>query len=165
MKKILIEIKNRFTGTVLFSYESEDNTIAKTVSEAVKSEANLSKADLSGANLSWANLSIIKHDLWDVLLHGIKEIPFLKKKIIEGKIDGTSYDGECACLNGTLENSAKENNGEMMDKKIRGIRDCRNPDRPIERFFLAIRIGGAPENNQVAKMVLAWIEEFENYLK
>ena len=54
-------------GSVLFSYESEDNSIEKTLKEAVKTgadlsranlyRANLSGADLSGADLSGANLS------------------------------------------------------------------------------------------------------------
>ena len=57
MKKIKIEIKNRFTGTVIFEYESEGNTIKETVIEAVKSRADLSGADLSCADLSGADLS------------------------------------------------------------------------------------------------------------
>ena len=47
--KIKIQIKSIFGG-VLFEYECEDNTIAKTVTEAVKSSADLSSADLSSAN-------------------------------------------------------------------------------------------------------------------
>ena len=54
--KIKIQIKSIFGG-VLFEYECEDNTIAKTVTEAVKSSANLSYADLRSANLRSANLS------------------------------------------------------------------------------------------------------------
>ena len=46
--KIKIEIKSIF-GNVLFTYECEDNTIAKTVEEAVKSSANLRSANLSFA--------------------------------------------------------------------------------------------------------------------
>jgi hypothetical protein len=54
--KTKIQINSIF-GRLLFEYECEDNTIAKTVTEAKKSGANLSWANLSGANLSWANLS------------------------------------------------------------------------------------------------------------
>ena len=71
---VKIEIKNRFTGKVIFEYSKENNTIAETVKEFIRkeiadgksradlrwadlSEANLSKADLSGADLSEANLS------------------------------------------------------------------------------------------------------------
>jgi len=54
--KIKIQIKSIF-GDVLFEYECEDNTIAKTVTEAVKSSADLSSANLRSADLSYANLS------------------------------------------------------------------------------------------------------------
>ena len=55
-KQIKIEIKNRWTGNILFEYLSENNTIKKTVSEAIKSEADLREADLREANLREANL-------------------------------------------------------------------------------------------------------------
>ena len=55
-KQIKIEIKNRWTGNILFEYLSENNTIKKTVSEAIKSGADLCGADLCGANLYGANL-------------------------------------------------------------------------------------------------------------
>ena len=55
-KQIKIEIKNRWTGNILFEYLSENNTIKKTVSEAIKSEANLRRANLRGADLRRANL-------------------------------------------------------------------------------------------------------------
>ena len=53
---IKIEIKSVF-GKVLFSYEKENNTLKKTVLEAIINNANLSNANLSGADLSNANLS------------------------------------------------------------------------------------------------------------
>ena len=57
MGKIKIEIKNRWTDSVLFEYEKENNTVKDTVEKAIKQEANLSEANLSEANLSGANLS------------------------------------------------------------------------------------------------------------
>jgi hypothetical protein len=56
-KKVKIQIKHYFTGSVLFEYECEDNTISKTVQEAVSKRADLRGADLSGADLSGADLS------------------------------------------------------------------------------------------------------------
>jgi Family of unknown function (DUF5758)/Pentapeptide repeats (8 copies) len=53
--KTKIEIKSIF-GAILFEYECEDNTIAKTVIEAVSKKANLTCADLTGADLTGANL-------------------------------------------------------------------------------------------------------------
>ena len=162
----VIEIKNKFTSKILFEYEKENNTIKHTVAEAIKSKANLSGADLwganlSGADLSKANLSVIKADMFYVLLYSIDEIKFLKQNIIDGRIDGSTYDGECACLSGTLINGAKITNGKQEKEVIKKIMDCRDSSRPIERFFLGIKIGDTPENSQVSKLALQWIEEFE----
>ena len=55
-KEIKISIKNRWTGSILFEYSSVDNTLAKTVLEALKGGADLRGADLRGANLRGANL-------------------------------------------------------------------------------------------------------------
>ena len=55
-KQIKIEIKNRWTGNILFEYLSENNTIKKTVAEAIKSKADLCGADLRGADLRGADL-------------------------------------------------------------------------------------------------------------
>ena len=56
MSKIKIEIKNRWTGSVLFEYEKENNILRDTVEEAIKEGADLEGADLEGANLIEANL-------------------------------------------------------------------------------------------------------------
>ena len=55
-KEIKISIKNRWTGSILFEYSSVDNTLAKTVLEALKGGADLRGANLRGANLYGANL-------------------------------------------------------------------------------------------------------------
>ena len=55
-KEIKISIKNRWTGSILFEYSSVDNTLAKTVTEALKGGANLRGAVLYGANLYGADL-------------------------------------------------------------------------------------------------------------
>ena len=51
-----IEIKNRWTGSVLFRHEKENNTLKDTVEQAVKEGAHLGGANLEGANLGGANL-------------------------------------------------------------------------------------------------------------
>jgi hypothetical protein len=53
---IKIEIKNRFTGSIIFEYTKENNTIKETLLEALKQGANLRGANLEGANLEGANL-------------------------------------------------------------------------------------------------------------
>ena len=67
-KEIKISIKNRWTGSILFEYSSVDNTLAKTVTEALKGGANLREADLRGANLREANL--YGADLREAVLYG-----------------------------------------------------------------------------------------------
>ena len=65
-KKVKIQIISWLNGSILFEYETVDNTVAKTMTKAVNSSANLRYADLSyadlrsadlgSANLSYANL-------------------------------------------------------------------------------------------------------------
>ena len=72
-KEIKISIKNRWTGSILFEYSSVDNTLAKTVLEALKGGANLYGADLRGANLRGANLygaNLYEADLYEANLYG-----------------------------------------------------------------------------------------------
>lgn len=71
--EIKIEIKNRWTGDILYELEKEDNTIKDTLKEAVKSDANLSDANLSEANLRGADLrcaDLNGADLSDADLNG-----------------------------------------------------------------------------------------------
>ena len=72
-KEIKISIKNRWTGSILFEYSSVDNTLAKTVTEALKGGANLRGAVLYGANLRNADLygaNLYGADLCGAVLYG-----------------------------------------------------------------------------------------------
>ena len=51
-----IEIKCRFSGSILFSHEAEDNSTKLTLEAAASAGANLYGANLYGANLDGANL-------------------------------------------------------------------------------------------------------------
>ena len=93
-----------------------------------------------------------------LLIHAKSEIESLKKAIIDGKIDGSTYEGECACLCGTLE---KTKNTDLKNK----IFDLRDSSRPIEMFFQGIKKGDMPETNQFSKLALEWVEEFELLMK
>ena len=55
-KQIKIEIRNRWTGSVVFEYTKEGNTITETVLDAIRRGADLCDADLCGANLCDADL-------------------------------------------------------------------------------------------------------------
>ena len=68
-----IEIKNRFSGAVLFGVEAESWRVA--VEIAVKQGANLGGADLRGANLGGANLGGAK--LWGAKVLGIASVGYI----------------------------------------------------------------------------------------
>ena len=55
-KQIKIEIRNRWTGSVVFEYTKEGNTITETVLDAIRRGANLRDANLRDANLRDADL-------------------------------------------------------------------------------------------------------------
>ena len=55
--KIKIEIKHYLTGSILFEFEKEDNTLKDTLQEAIKTGAYLTGAYLEGANLTGAYLT------------------------------------------------------------------------------------------------------------
>ena len=63
-----IKIRNRWTGSVVFEYTKERNTIAEAVLEAIRCDANLHGADLRGVDLRSANLR--DADLRSANLHG-----------------------------------------------------------------------------------------------
>ena len=67
-KQIKIEIRNRWTGSVVFEYTKEGNTITETVLDAIRRGADLHSADLCDANLRGADLH--SADLCDVDLRG-----------------------------------------------------------------------------------------------
>ena len=78
--KIKIEIKNRWTGAILFEYEKENNSVKDTLIEAVKNKAYLRGAYLGGADLGGAYLG--GADLGGAYLRGAdlrgaKNIPFI----------------------------------------------------------------------------------------
>jgi len=117
-------------------------------------EADLHEANLRGADLHEADLDPIKKDMFDVLLHAIPEIPLLEKAILGGRVDGSTYEGACACLWGTIEKSGR----------FDGDCDMRDSSRPIERFFLGISEGDTPEDNQFSKLAYEWIQEFKELI-
>src|SRR6186713_49028 len=81
--KLKIEIKSRFTGKILFSYEKENNTIKDTVLKALEDGANLVRANLYGANLDGANL--VRANLDGANLYGAN---------LDGaNLDGANLDG------------------------------------------------------------------------
>jgi uncharacterized protein YjbI with pentapeptide repeats len=127
------------------------------------SDSNLSDSDLSGSNLRDSNLSgsdltPIRDDLWAVLSAAPAEAEGLRKALVEGRINGSAYYGECACLIGTIAN-------------IRGVDHANlgallpNSRRPAEMFFLPINKGDTPDNNQFSFHAVRWIDEWLNNMR
>jgi hypothetical protein len=185
-KMIKIEIKSWINGSVLFEYESENNTVAKTVQKAVESSADLSSANLRSADLSSADLSsanlrsadlssadlrsanlrsadlseipynhlpefwvdLCSRDILFVLEHLKAEVPFLKKKLISGEVNGSQYDGDCACLIGSLANAKDEAASKVCNVIPYYSLDSNNPG---EQWFLNIHEGDTPQDNVFSK--------------
>ena len=114
--------------------------------------ANLARANLAGADLDRAHLDNIRNDLWDVLLRAQPEVPALLAALREGRIDGSTYTGPCACLAGTIANARGVSHHTL---------GFANPDRLIERWFLGISKGSTPATNQIARITEGWIVEFQ----
>ncbi len=122
-------------------------------------DAYLRSADLRGANLRdaylrGAYLDPIRTDLHAVLSSAPNEVPALLVALREGRVDGSTYTGECACLVGTIANVRHCNYTEMP-----GLTP--NSCRPAERWFLAIRKGDTPETNPVAAITEGWIKDWQ----
>jgi uncharacterized protein YjbI with pentapeptide repeats len=124
--------------------------------EANLSEANLSKANLSEADLSKAACNPIRADFWMILLSSPFEIAGLRLALIEGRVDGSTYKGDCACLVGTIANIRHENYEDI------GIKP--DSSRAAERWFMGIKKGDTPETNQISKITVEWLDEFTSKL-
>ena len=130
------------------------NLRSANLSGAYLSGANLSGAYLSGADLSGADLRPIRADFYDVLSAAPLEVRALREALIEGRVNGSTYEGKCACLIGTIANARHCNHLKIPDLE---------PDssRPAERFFLGIKEGDTPENSQFAKIAVEWIDNWK----
>jgi hypothetical protein len=130
------------------------------LSGADLSGAYLSRADLSGAEFKnigevpkqWLNL-VTRDMLW--VFRALKpELPEFRKRLIKGKIDGTQYEGDCACLIGTM---AKLDGG--LDQVCKAIpyydRGLHNPG---EQWFFGIRKGDKPKDNLYAAYALKLVD-------
>ena len=123
------------------------------------SSANLSSADLSSADLRYANLSsadlvAIKEQFFKVAEVSFLEILGLYEALNIGTVDGSQYEGECACLVGTIAKIRKENYRNLSI-------DLRPASSSLsERWFLGIKKGDIPQSNIISKITCEWIEEF-----
>ncbi len=141
--------------------------------DAVLRDADLRDADLSGAVLRDAVLRgaiespshplwAFKQDLWSILDMAPHEVPGLRTALVEGRVDGSTYTGECACLVGTIAN-VRGVNVELVGLPKDG-------GRPAEQWFMSIREGDVPlgdpgkavgsEGVFRASWALRWVDEW-----
>ena len=112
------------------------------------------RANLVGTNLVGANLSGFKTDFFDVLLRATKEVAGLRAALVAGRVDGSTYEDECACLVGTI--------AHVRNVEFNALGNGIKPDsgRPAEQWFISIRKGDTPETNQISAITVEWIDEF-----
>ena len=124
---------------------------------AALSDAALRDADLRGAVLRGAALRSFKADFFLNLLRARNEVPYLIAALKEGRVDGSQYEGECACLVGTLANARGASYAEMFPDHYSG--------NPAEQWFLMIKKGDKPGDDTgggfAAQKALEWAEEFQ----
>jgi hypothetical protein len=82
------------------------------------------------------------------------EVPGLIKALRDGRVNGSTYEGDCACLVGTIAN-------------VRGVLAsslARDAGAPAERWFMMINTGDKPGDASgggfAASKALEWAEEF-----
>ena len=138
---------------------SDSNLSDSNLSDSNLRGSDLSGSDLRGSNLSDSNLRgsdllSIKTDFWDVLLRAQPEVAQLRAALVGGQVNGSAYEGRCACLVGSIANFRGTNYLELSNNL--------RPDsgRPIERFFMGIKTGDTPETNPLSKVAIEWIDEF-----
>lgn len=99
-------------------------------------------------------LDAIKADFFEVLTHAPDEVNGLRALLVAGRVDGLLYEGECACLIGSIAN--------LRGCHIHDLPKTILPDtmRPSERWFLQIMPGDTPELSDVVRQTIAWIDEW-----
>ena len=145
---------NLIGADLIGAYLRGANLIGANLEGADLRRANLIGANLIGADLEGANLEVIKKDFFEKLLVAKNEVTGLYNWLLEGKINGSYYEGECACLVGSIAKIRNENYKKMSI--------ALKPDSTSasERWFLAISEGDTPENNLISKITKDWMEEF-----
>jgi uncharacterized protein YjbI with pentapeptide repeats len=95
-----------------------------------------------------------RNDFRQIISTAHAEIPALIAALRAGKVNGSTYSGECACLVGTIANA-------------RGVDVYTlptNSSRPAERWFLMISKGDTPGNNSpgaiAAGKAIEWALEY-----
>lgn len=98
MEKKIIQIRNRWTNSIIFEYEKEGNTTRDTVIQAIRKGIDLGEANLSGAKLydvDFSNVNLRGADLYGADLKGcfftkacLVSVIFRKANLNKARFDG-----------------------------------------------------------------------------
>lgn len=100
-----------------------------------------------------ADLTPFRDDIWAVLSSAPAEVPALLAAVRDGRIDGTCYEGACACLVGTIANARG-----CEYNAVPGL--VPNSQRMAETWFWNITPGDTPASNIYAQYAEQWIAEW-----
>lgn len=141
----------KLRGTDLGVTNLEGANLHNTVLE----ETIIQGAVLKAAKIPNQWIEVCKADTFEILkqLHG--DAAFLKRALVEGKVDGSTYRGKHACLVGTLANASREDLRDFCRKR----KYDSSLYRYGEQWFYQIRLGDTPQNNLFARHALVWCEE------
>ncbi len=156
----------KIDGTVLC--ESKTETVKEQAQKNYRNlrGADLSSADLRGADLSSADLygaknlpqwyiNVCARDLLFVFEHLKNELPGLREKLVQGKVNGTQYEGDCACLIGSLANIQDKSTKEVCNYLPFYDMGLHNYG---EQWFWNIKEGDTPESNEFSKQAVFLID-------
>ena len=123
---------------------------------AVLTGADLTGADLTDLQLAKTEMGLARADVRAVLDAAPNEVPGLLAALVEGRINGSVYSGECACLVGTIAN--------LRGVNAMSLSGGLAPDssRPAERWFMNLHEGDTPARSGVAAMTAWWIHEWQS---
>jgi uncharacterized protein YjbI with pentapeptide repeats len=95
----------------------------------------------------------VRDDLWAVLSAAPNEVEGLRKALAEGRVNGSTYQGACACLVGTIANVRG------CDYRELGILQP-NSNRLAELWFISINKGNTPDDNPFSRLALEWVDQW-----
>jgi hypothetical protein len=127
--------------------------------------ANIVSADLRGANLGSTDLrnaESAREDVRRLISDAPTEALGLLLALRAGKVDGSCYEGACACLCGTI---AQVRAGKVLlyygdVMEILDSAPLADSSRPAEQWALVINEGDTPQKSPVVALTVQWIEEW-----